>query len=104
MFNTLLQDQLSNAINTGKLKPKHFDGYTAWKKKFDHFYEITHDVKQTLDILYGPNGGVNNYRGSLYRNSNLSTDKIAKKNTQKHQKNITHVNSSALDLFKNRKI
>ena len=102
MFNTLLKDQLTNAINNGKLTPKHFDGYTAWKDKFDYFYNITHDVKKTLDIIYGPNGGVNNYKGSLYRNSNLSTTTMVKTNPPKKVKPKPHINTSALDLFKNK--
>jgi hypothetical protein len=100
MFNTQLQDQLTGAISKGKLNPKHFDGYVAWKTKFDYFYNITHDLEKTLDILYGPKGGVNDYKGSLYRNSNLSTDNIPKQNQPRKIKPKVHHNAGALGLFK----
>ena len=79
MINTQLKDQLEIAISSGKFKPVYFNGYKIWKEKFDYFFNITKDVNQTLDILYGPNGGIDDYKGSIYRNSNLQIDKITKK-------------------------
>jgi hypothetical protein len=75
MFNNQLTNQLKKAIDTGALKPKYPDGYKAWKEKFDYFYNITKDVEQTLNAIYGPGGSVTSYQGSIYRNSNLDITK-----------------------------
>lgn len=87
MINTSLRDQLIKATNSKKIKVKHFDGEKKWKKKFNHFFKLTKDVKQTLDIMYGPNGGVNNYKGSLYRNSRVDINKEIKNSKKLNTKN-----------------
>ena len=83
-FNTELQDQFKVLKDVGLLKVKYPTGYKKWKAKFDYWFGITKDVQQTLDIIYGPGGGVKNYRGSLYRNANikLPTDSKKKGNTK----------------------
>jgi len=83
MFNNDLAKQLQRAITEGKIKPKYFDGYQQWKQKFDYFYEKTHDVTQTLNIMYGPGGSVNDYKGSIYVNSNVVVNKSIVKKVQK---------------------
>lgn len=78
MFNTGLQDQLKDLKEAGLLKVKYPAGYQKWKTKFDYWFDITKDVQQTLDIIYGHGGSVTNYRGSLYRNSNLDMNGLIK--------------------------
>ena len=78
-FNTELQDQFKVLKDVGLLKVKYPAGYKKWKAKFDYWYNITKDVNQTLDIIYGPGGGVKNYRGSLYRNANIKLPTDSKK-------------------------
>ena len=70
MTNPALRDQLGKLLRNGKLKVKHPDGWKKWKQKFDYIYKLTKgDLNQTFDIMYGPGGGVKNYKGSLYRNT-----------------------------------
>jgi len=69
--NTQLADQLKELTEAGILKVKYPTGYKKWKAKFDYWFGITNDLSQTFDIIYGPGGGVKNYRGSLYRNANI---------------------------------
>src|SRR5258706_8510449 len=88
MINTQLRDQLQTALKAKQIEVKYPDGYKQWKEKFDYFFGITKDVKQTLDCLYGPNGGVDNYKGSIYVNSNLNVAEIAK--TKQHYKKPKH--------------
>lgn len=76
IFNTQLQEQLKKGIAEGKLKINYPDGYKVWKEKFDYWYSKTQDVHQVLNIMYGPGGGVNDYKGSIYTNSNLEINKI----------------------------
>jgi hypothetical protein len=71
MFNSSLQDQLKNAVKSGQVKVVYPKGYQKWKKKFDYWMKITGSVSQTLNILYGPNGSVDDYKGSIYNNSNF---------------------------------
>jgi hypothetical protein len=78
MFNNSLSVQLQNILDKKKVKIIYPDGYKTWKEKFDYWYNITKDVRQTLDIIYGPGGGVTQYKGSLYVNSNLSTTAMIK--------------------------
>ena len=84
MNNPILRDKLREALKNNKHKIKYPDGYKKWKEKFDYWFKTTKgDLKQTLDIMYGPGGGVNNYRGSLYKNTDF---KIPKKNKKKFVK------------------
>lgn len=104
MFNDSLAKQLQSAVSKGQIKPKYFDGYKQWKDKFDYFYNITKDVNQTLNIMYGPNGGVNSYQGSLYVNSSLKVKEAAMqskpiKKTYKNYKTIQKP-SGALKFIK----
>jgi len=69
MLNNLLAAQLQKALDEKKIKVVYPDGYRAWKQKFDYWYNITHSVSQTLDIIYGPGGSVGDYKGSIYQNS-----------------------------------
>ena len=78
-MNTQLADQFKDLKEAGLLKVKYPAGYKKWKAKFDYWFNITKDVNQTLDIIYGPGGGVKNYRGSLYRNANLKMPIVTKK-------------------------
>ncbi len=76
MNNTELRDQLGKLLKDGKLKMKYPDGYKKWKKKFDYIYKVTNgDLNQTFDIMYGPGGGVKDYKGSLYRNTEFKVPK-----------------------------
>ena len=95
-----LGDQLKKAVKGGKIKVRYPDGYKKWKTKFDHFYKLTGNVKQTLDIIYGPNGGVSNYKGSLYRNANFDASSLtpAKSKSHKHNKK-----NKSFNFIKNRK-
>jgi len=79
MFNNSLRDQLRKAIQDKKIVIKHFKGESLWRKKFNHWHKITKNVKQTLDIMYGPSGTTKDYRGSLYNNSNYNLKKVLKK-------------------------
>ena len=82
MANLTFKEQLKVLKDGGKLKLRYPDGYKSWKKKFDYWYRTTNkDLNQTLDIMYGPGGGVNNYKGSLYKNSNFRVPK------EKHNRN-----------------
>ena len=81
--NTQLADQFKDLKEAGLLKVKYPAGYKKWKTKFDYWFNITKDVQQTLDIIYGPGGGVHSYRGSLYRNSNLKIPIAKNGNKQK---------------------
>ena len=83
MFNSELSDQLKDLKDTGILKVKYPPGYQKWKAKFDYWFNITKDVQQTLDIIYGPGGGVNNYKGSLYRNANLKMNEATKQKARR---------------------
>jgi hypothetical protein len=76
MFNDSLANQLKNAVNSGQVKVVYPKGYQKWKKKFDYWMKITNNVTQTLNILYGPSGSVDNYKGSLYNNSNFKAPGI----------------------------
>ena len=78
MFNPTLAEQLEI------LKPyvKHPKGYKKWKAKFDYWFKITKDVQQTLDIMYGPGGGVNHYKGSICCNAKI---KMPTKQPRKHK-------------------
>ena len=102
MFNNSLAKQLQDAINKGKIKPKYFDGYKQWKEKFDYWFEITKDVNQTLNIFYGPNGGVKKYAGSLYVNSSLNVKEASKTSNQNksEKKNFSHKSSGTLKFIK----
>ena len=71
MFNTQFAEQLDILKKYSTSKIKYPKGYKQWKAKFDYWFNITKDVQQTLDIIYGHGGSVNNYRGSLYRNTNV---------------------------------
>ena len=82
MFNNQLQQQLQNAIKKGKIKVKYPKNYKEWKTKFDYWCNITKNSKQALEIMYGPDGGVKNYKGSLYNNSNFDIKKIKKRKQQ----------------------
>lgn len=82
-INNTLAIQLAEALKQKKIQVKYPDGYKAWKQKFDYWYKVTGDLRQTLDIMYGPNGGVDNYKGSLYTNSNF---KFKKKHTPEPKK------------------
>jgi len=95
-----LASQLQVAIKTGKIKVKHFDGEEAWSKKFKHFYNKTKSVSLTLDIIYGPNGGINNYQGSIYRNSNVKVNKQFKKVPKKSKREKTVDSSKVFDFIK----
>ena len=70
-FNTELQDQFKVLKDAGVLKVRYPAGYKKWKAKFDYWFNITKDLQQTFNIMYGHQGGVNHYRGSLYCNSGL---------------------------------
>ncbi len=84
MNNPALKDALQKSIKDGKLTVKYPDGYKKWKKKFDYWYKTTKgDLNQTLDIMYGAGGGVNNDRGSIYKNTGF---KIPTKKPIKHKK------------------
>jgi len=98
IFNDQLQIELQKAIATKKLTPKYPKKYKQWKEKFDYWYNKTKDVRQALKIMYGPNGSVINYQGSLYNNSNFDIKKIRKR----HQKIINKVKrqSSIFDYLK----
>ena len=82
-LNTQLSDQLRKLVAAGEVKIKYPDGYHAWKQKFDYFYNITKDVNQTLNIIYGPEGGVKDYKGSIYHNANVVINKTVAKKEQK---------------------
>ena len=82
LINTQLADQLLKTIEEGKVKLRYPDGYKAWKKKFDYFYNLTKSVSQTLNIIYGPQGGVTDYRGSIYSNANIPIKEVLKKPEQ----------------------
>lgn len=85
-INNSLRDQLRAALKTGKVKVKYPEGYKQWKQKFDYFYGVTKDVNHTLDAIYGPNGSVDNYKGSVVANSDFKVPQ--KKHThKKHQHN-----------------
>jgi hypothetical protein len=71
MINPSLQDQLKELKGAGVLKVKHPVGYKKWKAKFDYWFSITKDVQQAFNIMYGPGGGVNHYRGGLLCNSGV---------------------------------
>jgi hypothetical protein len=84
MFNTSLRDQLKIVMDSGELKVTHHDGHKAWKAKFEYWHNVTHDTTKALDAIYGPNGGVNNYKGSIYCNSNLKAADIVKAAPKKY--------------------
>jgi hypothetical protein len=80
MFNTELQDQLKDLKEAGMLKVKYPAGYKKWKAKFDYWFNITKDVNAALNCIYGPGAsGVNNYKGSIYRNSGINPNGTSKK-------------------------
>jgi len=87
IFNNQLQVELQKAIATKKLTLKYPKKYKRWKEKFDYWHNKTKDVRQALKIMYGPNGSVTNYQGSLYNNSNFDIKQIRKI----HQKRINKV-------------
>lgn len=97
--NTQLRDQLKIAMEKKQIKLKYPAHYKKWKKKFDYWFNLTHDLNQTLDIMYGPGGSADNYRGSIYTNSNLDIRAIEKpkkkKFIKKHNKSIVTAPSSA---------
>ena len=70
---------LQELKQAGILKVKYPTGYKKWKAKFDYWYNVTKDVNQTLTIIYGPEGSVRNYKGSLYCNANLKMNSIGQK-------------------------
>lgn len=86
--NTQLQDQLRIAMEEKQIKLKYPAHYKKWKKKFDYWYNITHDLNQTLDIMYGPGGSSSNYKGSIYTNSNLDIKAIEKPKKKKNKQFI----------------
>ena len=86
MMNDSLKNQLSKAIREKKIKIKYPKDYKKWKEKFDYFYGVTKDVQQTLDIIYGPGGSADNYKGSLYNNSNFNIKHIQNKPTKRVNK------------------
>jgi len=99
--NHTLRDQLKAGLNSGKLKVKYPDGYKRWKEKFDYFYKTTNgNLQQTLDIMYGPGGGVNNYKGSIYRNSNLDVSKLSKGKKKRGHNKTKPATNGALKVFK----
>jgi hypothetical protein len=81
MLNTQLQDQLRKAIKDGKINPKYPDGYRDWKAKFDYWFNITHDVLETLRVIHGEQGD-----GSIYKNSNLDIKAAIKPNIKMNPK------------------
>lgn len=83
MINTQLKDQLEAAMKQKKLEVRYPDGYKQWKEKFDYFFNVTKSVRSTLDSIYGPGGGVDNYQGSIYCNSNLNINKVVKAEVKK---------------------
>jgi hypothetical protein len=78
-INTQLADQLRNVVKTDKDVIKYFKGYKKWKAKFEYWFNITKDVGQTLDIIYGRGGSPKHSTGSLYHNSNLDLKSITKR-------------------------
>lgn len=93
-INTDLRDQLKNAIRDKKIIIKYPAHYKKWKKKFDYWFNITHDVKQTLEILYGPDGSADNYKGSIYTNANFDIKAIENSTKRPHrQPHRTHANN-----------
>ena len=86
-FNTSLRDQFKDLKEAGLLKVKYPAGYKKWKAKFDYWFNITKDLQQTFNIMYGHQGGVNNYRGSLYCNSGFKVPmpQHKKSNAKKHR-------------------
>ncbi|TDI97014.1 MAG: hypothetical protein E2O29_01910 [Deltaproteobacteria bacterium] len=98
-FNTQLHDQLRIAIEEKLIKLRYPAHYKKWKKKFDYWFNLTKDLNQTLDIMYGPGGSADNYKGSIYRNSNLDIKAIEKPKTKqfvrKHNKPKSNNKSSA---------
>lgn len=84
-INNSLGEQLSKALKQNKIKVKYPEGYKAWKQKFDYWYKVTGDLRQTLDIMYGPNGGVDNYKGSIYTNANFKFKKPIQSNNKKEK-------------------
>jgi len=94
MINTQLKDQLEAAMKQKKIEVKYPDGYKQWKEKFDYFFGVTKSVRSTLDSIYGPGGGVDNYQGSIYRNSNLDIKKVVKTEIKKVQHKPQHSSKS----------
>jgi hypothetical protein len=95
MFNNELAKQLKSAVESGKLKPKYFDGYQQWKQKFDYFFNKTNNVHETLNVMYGPGGGVGDYKGSIYHNSNIVVNKdVVKKKDLPKTKSHQHTSGS----------
>ena len=79
MFNSTLNDQLKELKEAGLLKVKYPVGYQKWKAKFDYWLGVTKDVNAALNCIYGPGAsGVNNYKGSIYRNSRLNPNGTVK--------------------------
>lgn len=104
MFNTVLKDQLKSAIKNKKIRLKHFDGEELWRKKFDHFYKLTGgNLDRTLDIMYGPDGGVNNYKGSIYRNSRIRVNEQFKKAQKSIERTRIVKDSKIFNFIKNKK-
>ena len=97
--NTQLHDQLRIAMEEKQIKLKYPAHYKKWKKKFDYWFNLTHDLNQTLDIMYGPGGSADDYKGSIYTNSNLDIKAIEKPKKKqfirKHSKPIVAATSSA---------
>lgn len=109
-LNDSLKTQLASAIQQGRLKVKYFRGYEEWKAKLNYWCKVTKgDVSQALSIMYGPNGGVEDYRGSLYTNANIEIGKAIQKRkanpTRRKSKNLKTKPSGLLKnvvKFKNR--
>jgi len=100
--NTQLKDALAEAIAKKQLKLAHPKGYEEWKKKFDYFYGITNSVEQTLNIIYGTDGGSKDYKGSLYNNSNFDVKNLPKKKAHKHTEQ-NNKPSNVFDYIRNTK-
>lgn len=99
-MNNSLKEQLKKAIEDNKLKVKYPKGYKEWKTKFNYFYGITKSVEQALKIMYGPDGSADNYKGSLYNNSNFNVKHILKKKSSKPTK--PPKSSSVFDYLRNK--
>ena len=88
MLNSSLKDQFDQLKEAGLLKVKYPTGYKKWKAKFDYWFGITKDVNAALNCIYGPGAsGVNNYKGSIYRNSIVNPNGTIKGNKEKRQPN-----------------
>ena len=101
--NHQLRDALTKALNDKKIKVTYPKGYKKWKEKFDYFYNITKSVDQTLKIIYGPDGSADNYKGSLYNNSNFNIKGIKNRKRNKPGKpNKITKNSSVFNYIRNK--